>query len=129
MVNCYALNPWKHNGIEDMGGYISEDFKKFARTYRNYLKRVCKAHNWELVNFSVGHYYCSWFIKEGEKYVYCSFSDVRHFDKGWFNSILYRTAKSDHDYTGGSNWYTDLQNYERHIAKMMEFYHQSKEKG
>lgn len=120
LVNYYTLSPWKYKEIEDMGGYISEDFKKFARTYKNYVKRVCKAHNWELVEFSTGHYYCSWFIKNGEKYIYCSFSDVRHFQKEWYKLILYRTAKSEKDYTGGSNNYTDLQNYELALVKLFE---------
>ena len=120
MVNYYTLSPWKNKGIEDMGAYASEDFKKFARTYRNYLKRVCKTHEWELVNFSTGHYYCSWFIKNGEKYIYCSFSDVRYFSKNWYNSILYRTATSDHDYTGGCNCYTDLQNFENALERMFK---------
>ena len=120
MTNYYTLSRWEINGIEDNGGYLSEDFKKFARTYRNFLNRMCKANNWELKQFNTGHYYCSWFIFNGDKYIYCSFSDVRHFDKSWHSSILYRTAKSSSDYTGGSNWYTTLRCLELNIKKMFE---------
>ena len=120
MTNYYTLTPYKNRTIEDCGGYVSEDFKKFARKWQNFLKRMCKNNGWELVNFNTGHYYCSWFIRNGRKYIYCSFSDVRHFSTSWYNSILYRTAQYDKDYTGGSNWYSDLQNLEKNIAKLFE---------
>lgn len=116
-----TLNTYKWKGIEDMGAYTSDDFKNFTRLYRNMLKRMCKKNNWELVNFSMGHYYCSWFIKNDKgNHIYMSFADVRHFAKEWYNCILYRTAKHDRDYTGGSNWYTDLDNMECHLVQMFE---------
>ena len=113
-----SLNSYKVTGIEDWGGVISDDFKQFANLYRSMLKRMCKKNNWELVNFNKGHYYCSWFIKNGEKFIYMSFSDVRHFAREWYKIILYRTAKSERDYTGGSNNYTDLENMERDLQRM-----------
>lgn len=120
MTNYYTLTPYKKSGIEDWGGVISDDFKSFSRKWRNFLKRMCKDNNWELVKFNTGHYYCSWFIKNGDKYVYCSFSDVRYFSKSWYQSILHRVAKSDTDYTGGANWYTDLPNLESSIQKRFQ---------
>lgn len=123
MTNYYTLSPWKSKGIDDWGAYESEDYKKFARTYKNFLKRMCKANNWELVNFSTGHYYCSWFVFNGKNYIYCSFSDVRYFSKSWYNSILYRTAQNDHDYTGGTNNYATIKELETKLIakfKMLE---------
>lgn len=115
-----TLNTYKYNGIEDYGSVISPDFKDFSRLYRNHIRRMCKKNGWELVKFNTGHYYCSWYIKNGENYIYMSFSDVRHFSKSWYNIILYRTAKNDHDSGGGSNWYTDLDNMEEHLKKMFK---------
>ena len=119
-TNYYTLTPYIHKGIEDWGGYTSDDFKSFARKWRNYMRRVCNANGWELVQFNTGHYYCSWFVKNGSKFVYCSFSDVRHFSTSWYKTILYRTAESDHDYTGSSNWYTDLYTLEENLRKMFK---------
>lgn len=112
-----TLNTYKATGIEDWGGVISDEFKDFARLYKNMLNRMCKKNGWKLVNFNRGHYYCSWFIKNGEKFIYCSFSDVRHFAREWYKNILYRSAKSDSDYTGGSNWYSDIESLECHLQK------------
>ena len=114
-----TLNSYKTKGIEDYGGCISPDFKNFSRLYRNYLKRMCGKNNWTIVNFTVGHYYCSWFIKdENDRHIYMSFSDVRHFSKSWYNIILYRTAQNASDYRGGTNWYTDMNNMEKNLKQM-----------
>jgi len=115
MTNYKTLTPYKNRGIEDWGGIISDDFKSFARKWQNFLKRMCVNNGWELCNFNRGHYYCSWFIKNGDKYVYCSFGDVRHFSKDWYRLILHRVAKNERDYTGGSNWYTGLEHLEKAI--------------
>ena len=112
-----TLNTYKQTGIEDWGGVISDEFKDFARLYKNMLNRMCKKNGWKLVNFNRGHYYCSWFIENNGKFIYMSFSDVRHFAREWYKIILYRTAKNEKDYTGGSNWYTDLESMECHLQK------------
>lgn len=113
-----TLNTYKATGIEDWGGVISDEFKDFARLYKNMLNRMCKKNGWKLVNFNRGHYYCSWFIENSGKFIYMSFSDVRHFAREWYKIILYRTAQHERDYTGGSNWYTDLENMERDLQRM-----------
>lgn len=118
MTNYNTLLPYTHRAIEDWGCCVSDDFKSFARKWRNYLKRVCNANGWDLVDFSANHYECSWFIKNGDKYIYCSFSDVRYFSNEWYKLILYRTAQNDRDYRGGSNNYTDLHHLESSLSNM-----------
>ena len=121
MTNYYTLTPYKHHVIEDCGGYISDDFKTFARKWRNFVKRMCKANEWELCWFNTGHYYCSWMLKNKEgKFVYCSFGDVRYFSKDWYKTILHRVAKHEKDYTGGTNWYTELENLEEAITRRFQ---------
>ena len=90
------------------GCETGEDYKKFERKYISYLKALCKENGWELVNVSKGHYEFSAFFKCNNKYVYFKISDVRYFKNEWFNHILIRTAKSEKDYTGGQNHYTNL---------------------
>lgn len=115
------LESYKFRSIEDWGGVISEDFKQFASSYKRFLTKMCKKNNWTLVNFNRGHYYCSWFIKnEDNKFVYCSFADVRHFSTEWYKCILHRVAKNERDYTGGSNWYTELENLEGAITRRFQ---------
>ncbi|MBQ2184718.1 MAG: hypothetical protein II399_08765 [Lachnospiraceae bacterium] len=48
----------------------------------------------------------SGFIEKDGKYVFYSFQDYRYWD--WKEQILIRTAKSEKDYTGGANHYTNI---------------------
>ena len=91
------------------GPYTGEDYKSFERKYINYLRSLCKANNWELAKVSKNHYEFTAFIQNRyNRYIYFSISDVRFFSNEWCKHILYRTAKHDKDYTGGSNCYTTL---------------------
>ena len=121
MTAYSTLTPYKHRSIEDYGSVTSPDFKSFANKWRNFIKRMCKNNNWSLCWFNTGHYYCSWMLKnENDKYVYCSFSDVRYFSGEWYKCILNRTAKHEKDYTGGSNWHTELENLEGAITRRFQ---------
>lgn len=94
---------------EFSSGYTTgEDYKTFERIYINILKSMCKENDWELVKINKNHYEFSAFFKFEDKYIYMSISDVRYFKNEWFTHILYRTAKNDTDYHGGTNLYTDL---------------------
>lgn len=93
------------------GPTTGADFQVFARLFRQSIKRSLPAGT-KLVNVSTGHYYISGFIQRGDKFVYFSISDVRHFPGAWHKNILVRTAKSEKDYTGGSNDYTTLERFD-----------------
>ena len=65
-------------------------FVSFAKKFRNEIKKELPA-GAELVNFNVGHFYVSGFIKLlTGKFFYFSISDVRFFPDG---KLLIRTAK------------------------------------
>ena len=120
MTSYKTLTPYLHQSIEDWGGVVSEDFKTFAKKWKNFVRKMCSMNEWKLCWFNTGHYYCSWMIQNGERYIYCSFSDVRYFNNEWYKMILYRTAKHDRDYTGGTNNYTSLESLETSIKRLFE---------
>ena len=103
------------------GCYTGDDYKSFQTKYINYLKTVCKANKWQLVNVRKNHYCFSAFIKGGteNKYVYLSISDVRYFSNEWYKHILIRTAKNEVDYRGGFNQYTTLESLEWKTAELL----------
>lgn len=112
----------KYIGYEFSSGcYTGEDYKTFQTKYINYLKFICKANNWRLVNVCKNHYCFSSFIKGGteNKCVYLSISDVRYFSNDWYKHILIRTAQNETDYRGGFNNYTTLERLEGKIAEML----------
>ena len=100
------------------GGTIGDDFRVFTRLFKKQVGGSLPA-GARIVNFSRGHYYISGFIERDGRFVYFSMSDVRHFPGGWHDNILIRTAKSDKDYTGGSNCYTTLDNFQRNVETLL----------
>jgi hypothetical protein len=52
--------------------------------------------------------YVSGFIRKNGKFIYISISDSAIFKSWRMGEILYRTAKDENDYTGGSNNYFRL---------------------
>lgn len=104
------------------GCETGEDYKAFQRQYISYLRQLGNKKGWELVNVGKNHYCFSAFYKIGERFVYISISDVRHFKNEWYNGILVRTATSDHDYTGGSNNFCCLARLEETIENLIRRY-------
>jgi len=102
------------------GSYAGDDFKSFARSFKTALKKQLKD-TMAIVEYSVGHYYVSGFIQRGDKYIYFSISDVRHFNNEWNTHILYRTAKSIKDFTGGMNNYTSLKDFGENVERLFNF--------
>ena len=97
------------------GCYTGEDYKEFERKYISYLKSLCKENGWKFVVANKNHYEFTAFLEVDYNFIYFSISDVRFFQNEWYNNILIRTAKSDRDYTGGSNHYTNLKNLVQNI--------------
>ena len=90
------------------GVYTGDDYKTFQNKYINYLRSICKENGWQLINIGRNHYCFSAFITDNKNhYIYLSIVDVR-FNRYWYNRVLIRTAKSEKDYTGGSNNYYSL---------------------
>jgi len=98
------------NGIQDDGGYKSAEFKSFARLFKNDFQKELNTIDAKIVNFSIGHYYVSGFIKlpNGNLY-YFSVDDIRHSQLLYNYRMLYRTAEHEKDYTGGGNQWINIE--------------------
>ena len=114
------LNTWLDRDIEDWGSTTSQEYKDFQRSYRNVLKEIGKNIGFELHSFSKNHYNFSAVMKSNttNQFYYISISDVRYFKNEWANNILYRTMEHDHDWTGGSNRYSSLENLSENLVNL-----------
>ena len=95
------------------------DFEEFAKDFkRSIIGRLPT--NAKLVKWHTGHYRLSGFVQSGEKFVYFSIPDVRYSPNGWYNSILVRVAKSEDDYTGGTNHFISLKDFYAKVKQLLE---------
>lgn len=120
MASLKEMKSYLHKEIEDYGGVTSPDYKTFETKYKNYIKKVAKEVNGELVKFNPNHYEFSCFVKRNDKYVYISICDVRYFKNQWYNNILIRTAQNEKDYSGGRNNYCSLDELGEMIEDLTE---------
>jgi len=102
-MSIKTIMKWEGNTFQSSTG-LTEEFARFARDFKKYLREVCST-DYDIVNFSRGHFYLSGFVKRrfNGKLAYFSISDVRHFPDSWIDNTLVRTAEHEKDYTGGSN--------------------------
>lgn len=114
------LNTWLDREIEDWGGTTSQEYKNFQRNYRSVLKEIGKNIGLELHSFNKNHYDFSAVMKSNitNQFYYISISDVRYWKNEWANKILYRTMEHDHDWTGGSNRYSTLENLSKNLLDL-----------
>ncbi len=77
-------------------GRNTPEFLKFAKLFKKEINEVLKLQGLELERFTTGHFYLSGFFHKNDKWYYFS----------WHNgdsSIMWRTAKSNKDFSGGTN--------------------------
>ena len=85
------------------GSDLGADFKEFFRKEKNRITRNLKEMGCTKIELDYGFYYFSGFFTSSTGQIYyLSCSDVRHFG---YTQLMYRTAKSYEDYTGGFNMY------------------------
>lgn len=113
--NLEGFKNWEFSS----GSTTGQDFNLFQKEFKKHIKKILLP-GMELINFGANHYYLSGFIKKEKKFFYFSISDVRHFPGNWFRNILIRTAKSEKDYTGGSNNSTTLENFVPSIDRLFQ---------
>jgi hypothetical protein len=97
----------KHGGIMSKSIYVHGVGNESGTTNGPLSKRqTTKIHNLlkryfmhATITFNRMHYECSAFVRRGSKVVYMCTCDYR----GGSQSFYFRTAKDEHDFTGGPN--------------------------
>ena len=121
-----TFRKWNNKTIEDWGCYMSDEAKSFYRAFKNYLKRAFP--DAEFTGFKPNHYDTSGFIIQDGKCIYISHSlsrqglPIRFNDSSCMGGVLYRTAKSTTDYTGGTNHFSSIDDLKTSIKTMFENY-------
>lgn len=87
------------------GPYAGEDYIKFQSEMKRDLRKQLAENDLVLHSFGKNHYEFSAVAlnPENGRFGYISISDVRFFKNEWFSDVLYRTMKTDKDWTGGPN--------------------------
>lgn len=119
-----TFRKWNHKYIEDWCTVCSTDCKAFYRAFKNYLKRCFpKA---EIIGFKAVHYWASGFVKMNGKCIYiCHYlnrgsngAKVDFDATGCTEGVLYREAKDEKDYKGGSNNFTSINDLANRVQAM-----------
>ena len=116
---------------KNMGKWIGYDFdadelkrdrifKIFARSFKAEIESQLAEKEYEIVIYIRGNFYISGFISNSDRtrYVYFSIPDVRY-TRNWHKQVLVREAENRHDYRGGINNYTSLENFGESVNKLM----------
>lgn len=85
------------------GSDLGQDFRSFFTKERNRIaKKLTELGCKDLYISRQFYYYSGFFTSKTGQIYYFSISDMRHFPE---NQLLYRTATSYKDYSGGGNQY------------------------
>ena len=105
-----------------MGDYPHANFFKgeFLPIAKKEMSKIAKSIGAELVSFNPGYFEYSAFLKKDGHFVYVSVGDVRY-EQNWYNDILYRSAKNEKDYSGGSNNYCSYDKLGESLLKQLKY--------
>ena len=117
----------KYNGktLADDLYVVSREYNNFQNAFNRMAKDIAANINAEVVKTLKGYYDGSMFFKRGDRYVYVHYGNSvnrTHIDFGnntWSSFIYCRTAKSDSDYTGGTNNFVSLNELADKIDKLL----------
>ena len=122
------IKMYKTKRIEKWIGYDFETdelkkdriFRVFARMFQAEIESQLAEKKYEIVIYIRGNFYISGFISNCDRtrYVYFAVPDVRY-TRNWHKQVLVREAKNRHDYIGGINNYTSLENFGEAVNKLM----------
>lgn len=101
------------------GDYTHANFFKgyFIPVARKEFKAIAKKIGAE-ITFSPNYFKWSAFFSKDGKYIYVHMGDVRYWN--WYDSVLFRTAESEKDYTGGANYYCSYDKLAEELSDLFE---------
>lgn len=97
----------------------SPEAKLAGSAIRAYLKQSFPH---DTLTFSMGHFYCSGFVRRGEHVVYYCFNDFRGNAESQYGLFI-RTARDTKDYTGGRNHQPTLDKFIEGIEALLQIPH------
>ena len=113
----------KYNGktLADDIYVVSREDNNFQNAFNRMAKDIAANINAEVVKTLKGHYDGSIFFKRGDRYVYVHYGNsINRTQIDFGSSFIYcRTAKSDSDYTGGTNNFFSLNELADKIDKLL----------
>ncbi len=108
MYKTRNVKKWHNYNFEPEEYKTAKDFIRFARNIKAEITAQIRDSGYTLRIYIRGYYYISGFIRgDDDRCVYFNIGDVRY-EHDWYNRVLVREARNDHDYTGGRNVYVKL---------------------
>jgi hypothetical protein len=95
-----------HAGFESSTG-LTPEFNEFYKTFKREFTKELKSQGATDIKFSRGHFFISGFCTIDGQIYYFSLPDVRS-SNFRIPKLLYRTAESYKDFTGGMNRYAEI---------------------
>lgn len=122
MTNLSAIKKWKYHYFES-ASYRTEEYAKFEGVLKRWYKRLCVNNGWELIRYVPTHFECGCYIRgKNGKMIHILGNDVRDMNypncRGWWK-ICYRFVKDETDYYGESNRWTDFDNLETDLQRLL----------
>ena len=120
-IKTKAITKWFGYTFEPGECRTGRDFAAFARNLKSEFSAQLKGSGCIITIYIRGYFYISGFIHNAVtgKYLYFSTEDVRY-SPNWYKNILIREARNDHDYKGGYNQYTPLENFGESALKILQ---------
>lgn len=99
---------WRGHEFQSSTG-LTEEFAAFAKEFKKAITQEMT--DAFVVTFHRDHFEVSGFLqnKQTENWVYWHVSDVRFFPDEWVTHVLVRMSTGNHDFGGGPNQYTVLE--------------------
>ena len=108
--------------LEDSGSVVSKEYAGFQAEFKKVICHLADGVKARLVAYHNGHYDMSGFLQRNDKFVYFNYCGNIYERATPFlqdGAILIRKAQGIRDFTGGSNFYTSLSEFQRLANRLL----------
>ena len=121
MFKTKNMEKWLYYKFEPLECRTDKDFISFARNLKAELNAHIKEHGCELVVFCRGYFSISGFVHNpmNDRFMYFNIGDVRNTGI-WYKKVLVREARSTKDYAGMQNQWTELENFDNAVKRILQ---------